>query len=626
MKRITFLKRLTFVFFATTTMSYAQSPFLQWDFNNDTDIPSLGTTTAGSITLVGGTTNTYASGSGSSDTNTTNRAFNTTNYAASLTENKQRGIQINANTTGYSNITLSFDQRMSNTANNTYTVQYTTDAAATSVVWTDMQTLTLTPAPNGVGDTWHNVRSVDFSTITALNNNPAAAFRVVSTFDVNSTPADYTAARSTSTYGTGGTVRFDMITVAGNTFVNTPTVTLNPTSLNFLQITGAPSQAQAVTVTGTNLTTDIVLTATAPYEIALSATGTYAATQTLTLANAGYSGDVYVRLNSTSPNTSNGTLTAQTTGVSPDIIIDLDGVTEDSEVTNPAPFDLSTGNYLFDQWDNTSTAGTYPANMMFWINNAGDGIESTDTDEYFKDWICGYDISSASRILGEGVDGVSFINTGNTVQNSNCYNDPTATGRVSGKPGAAVLAINTVNRKNIEVEWTGRTIAPNNRVYALKLQYRIGDGNNNPNVGWQDFATVSEYVADTTAGHSQTLTTVLPTTAEDQAVVQLRWIYFQHATNTATGSRAQLALDDINVKSESALSTEKFEKLSFKLYPNPASDMVHFEENLNGSVYDTNGKKVLSFENTNSLNIASLKKGVYFIKTDKGATSKLIVK
>lgn len=626
MKRFTLLKRLTFVFFATTTMSYAQSPFLQWDFNNDTDIPSLGTSTAGSITLVGGTTNTYAGGSGSSDTNSTNRAFNTTNYAASLTENKQRGIQINANTTGYSNITLTFDQRMSNTANNTYTVQYTTDAAATNVVWTDMQTLTLTPASTGVGDTWHNARSVDFSTITALNNNAAAAFRIVSAFDANSTPPDYTSARSTSTYGTGGTVRFDMITVAGNAIVNTPNITLSPTSLNFLQTTGAPTQAQAVTVTGTNLTTDIVLTATAPYEIALSATGTYAAAQTLTLANAGYLGDVYVRLNGSAANTYNGTLTAQTTGVSPDIIINLNGVTNDSEVTNPTPFDLSTGNYLFDQWDNTSAAGTYPANMMFWINNAGDGIESTDTDEYFNDWICGYDISSASRILGEGVDGVSFINTGNTVQNNNCYNDTTATGRVSGKPGAAVLAINTVNRKNVEVEWTGRTIAPNNRVYALKLQYRIGDGNNNPNVGWQDFATISEYVADTTAGHSQTLTTVLPTTAEDQAVVQLRWIYFQHATNTATGSRAQLALDDINVKSETTLSTERFEKLSFKLYPNPASDMVHFEENLNGNVYDVKRKKVLSFENANSLNIASLKKGVYFIKTDKGATSKLIVK
>src|SRR5690606_35792879 len=104
--------------------------------------------------FVGGTTPTtpetdFPSGEasgGSSDpvmtTPNTDFAWGSTNYAALGAENKQRGVQFNVSTANYAGITLTFDQRLSNTANNTYVVQYTTNRLAASPVWVDAQTFT----------------------------------------------------------------------------------------------------------------------------------------------------------------------------------------------------------------------------------------------------------------------------------------------------------------------------------------------------------------------------------------------------------------------------------------------------------------------------------------------------
>jgi len=214
--------------------TWSQSTICQWNFNGPsaTTIPggeispttSLGTGTA---QLVGGTTATYASGvagSGSSDTVLTspnNYGWNTTAYAALGTENKQRGVQFNFSTIGLQGIHFRFDQRLSNTSSNTYIVQYTTDRTVSSPTWTDAQTFTLPQGLQGTtgGDVWHNLRSVDLSTITSLNNNPNVAIRVVSAFDPGT--ANYLSSTGTAnnppySYLTTGTVRYDMVTITAN--------------------------------------------------------------------------------------------------------------------------------------------------------------------------------------------------------------------------------------------------------------------------------------------------------------------------------------------------------------------------------------------------------------------------
>lgn len=211
--------------FSTETL-WSQTTIAQWNFNGTSATTVAGGATSpspssgsGSAELVGGTTATFASGlssGGSSDPEATsppNYGWNTTNYAALGTENKGRGVQFNVSTAGFGGITFRFDQRLSNTANNTYVVQYTADRTATTPVWIDAQTFTFTPQTGGTtGDVWYNLRSVDLSAVTVLNNNPNVAFRVVSAFDPIA--GNYLSATSTSTYSPAGTVRFDMVTIS----------------------------------------------------------------------------------------------------------------------------------------------------------------------------------------------------------------------------------------------------------------------------------------------------------------------------------------------------------------------------------------------------------------------------
>jgi autotransporter-associated beta strand protein len=178
----------------------------QWNFGSTTGTltPSTGSGTAANV---GSTSSGFATG-------VTGQGWNTSTYPASgsSASNKKAGVQFTVSTAGYQNITLTYDHRGSNTANNSSVVQYTLDATLGSPTWFDFTTFTVTPAASGAGDTWFS-RSVDFTSITGLNNNANAAFRIVSN---QVTSGTYLALRSTSTYATGGTWRFDNVTLSGD--------------------------------------------------------------------------------------------------------------------------------------------------------------------------------------------------------------------------------------------------------------------------------------------------------------------------------------------------------------------------------------------------------------------------
>ncbi len=192
-----------------------QSNVIFWDFNsvsNDastTTGSNLPTTGVGSITVIGGVTQTYVSGNPADLNTTDNSGYQTTGYPASGINPKTAGIEVAVNATGYNGLKIEFFQRLSNTAANTWILQYTEDITAGSPVWVDATTYNFTPQPTGTGDTWF-LRTFDFSSNSALSNNANVGFRVVSDFDPNT--GNYLAARSTSTYA-GGTCRFDLFRV-----------------------------------------------------------------------------------------------------------------------------------------------------------------------------------------------------------------------------------------------------------------------------------------------------------------------------------------------------------------------------------------------------------------------------
>ncbi len=111
----------------------------------------------------------------------------------------------------------------------------------------------------------------------------------------------------------------------------------------------------------------------------------------------------------------------------------------------------------------------------------------------------------------------------------------------SNPAGAVVVAINTTGMTDIEVSWICRTIKnQSSRDNSIALQYRVGTSGNFIDVG----TTTTYSSAGNANGHaSGTLTETLPAGAENQSVVQVRWIYWESVSTS--GSRDKISVDDI---------------------------------------------------------------------------------
>jgi hypothetical protein len=203
--------------------------------------------------------------------------------------------------------------------------------------------------------------------------------------------------------------------------------------------------------------------------------------------------------------------------------------------------DLATGPYQFSHWSDAAAAGTYPSNMVFLqiTNSAGDpGL----TDEMDSAWTLPYNLTSRSRVNGLGAGGFAFLNTGSPQLEAG-----------AGYLGAAVLALKSVGRENINVSWTGGTVAVNPRVYALRLQYRVGSQGPYADVLDPNGVPV-EYLAGAIAGHAQAFGPVpLPAAANNQPYLEVRWKYYY--VSGTSGARSQLRVADVAVTS-SALHGE----------------------------------------------------------------------
>ncbi|GAB4026945.1 CotH kinase family protein [Spirosoma koreense] len=206
----------------------------------------------------------------------------------------------------------------------------------------------------------------------------------------------------------------------------------------------------------------------------------------------------------------------------------------DSFAGKPAAFTLSSGDYRFESWSPTATPATYPANMhLVSMNQADPALSATFA---LADTVTGaYNYSSSTRINGLGENGLSFINTGGA--------NP---GYVASSLGGAMLALNTLGVNKAYVQWTGGTVTPNPRQYAIRLRYRIGDSGPFSDL-LNDSNQPVEYLRNATAGHSLVLGPVsLPAALLNKPYVQLLWQYYWTGTGTS-GARDQLRLDDIVV-------------------------------------------------------------------------------
>jgi len=209
---------------AILTVSTGASGIIsQWNFNSTppdgststgNTSPSVG---SGTASLAGGATATFATGDSSLDPagSTDNSGWNTSTYPAQGTGNKTRGVQFNVSTVGRQNISVSWSSQCSNTGSKYARLQYSTNGAD------------FVNFPTAVTNTTSFVAKTNsLAGIPGADNNPNFAFRIVAEFEstaINTANTNYVAANSpTSSYGTAGTLRYDMVTVSGSSIAATP--------------------------------------------------------------------------------------------------------------------------------------------------------------------------------------------------------------------------------------------------------------------------------------------------------------------------------------------------------------------------------------------------------------------
>jgi hypothetical protein len=217
---------------AVATLSVGLPQLATWNFNYTNGSVTAPTPSSGSGTasLVGGVSSSFVSGSTNdpSDNISTNAGWSTATYPAASANNKSAGVKFAVNTSGFSDIAVRWDQRHSGTASRYTRFQYTVDGVnyIEGPVYTNANT---------TANATYLARTNDLSAITAVNNNPSFAFRIVTEFEstaIQSGAASYVPTDATATYGAGGTIRFDLVQVYS------VSATGNPVSLA-IQLSGS---------------------------------------------------------------------------------------------------------------------------------------------------------------------------------------------------------------------------------------------------------------------------------------------------------------------------------------------------------------------------------------------------
>lgn len=87
-----------------------------------------------------------------------------------------------------------------------------------------------------------------------------------------------------------------------------------------------------------------------------------------------------------------------------------------------------------------------------------------------------------------------------------------------------------------------------------------------------------------------------------------------------------LAMIEVDTENMSTISQEVANN-SFKIYPNPIiGNTLNINKEVSGAVYNTLGQLVLEFNKTNTIDVSSLKAGVYIIATKENGSKRFIKK
>ena len=200
------INAIAFAAAALVSLGAQADTVAQWSFNAGSTNPAINVNAASFSAL--GVTTSFVSQAGSSDLNA-GQALNTTGYPAQGTGNLTEGVQFMIDTTGFESLVLSFDQRNSGTASAWTALRYTLDGSN----WATAQLFEMS-----VNSVFVNGISYDFSGIAGAADNANFGIQLLTTF----APGGSVYAGTGSGYATGGTIRYDMVTLSGDVITAVP--------------------------------------------------------------------------------------------------------------------------------------------------------------------------------------------------------------------------------------------------------------------------------------------------------------------------------------------------------------------------------------------------------------------
>ncbi|WP_345088803.1 T9SS sorting signal type C domain-containing protein [Flavobacterium chungnamense] len=184
---------------------------------------------------------------------------------------------------------------------------------------------------------------------------------------------------------------------------------------------------------------------------------------------------------------------------------------------------------------NFTGAATLPTSMA--VHRFGTSAGAIPTTRITTDGNADLPVTTTNNSGGYMIEGVSGVD-GVTVLASG-----------SQSAGAIISEISTTGLSNISVSWISWTkLDQASYTNSIALQYRVGDTGTWTNVDSPSSSVYSTSTAGRASGVSYTQT--LPAGANNQTIVQVRWIYWVSAG--ASGSRDRLGIDEVSITGTSA--------------------------------------------------------------------------
>lgn len=200
------LRSIALAAFAAASFHVQADTVALWDYSTTpTSTKHTQSANGASFAAIGGIVTTFSTG-------VTNQALNTATYAGQGAGNLTRGVQFMVDTSGYTDLMLTFAQRNSDTASAWTTLQYTLDGAT----WVNATSFFM---PAAQSTKFVTGIAYDFSSITGANDNPLFGIQLLASFAPGTNA--YAATGATSNYGTGGTIRYDNVLFSGTAIPET---------------------------------------------------------------------------------------------------------------------------------------------------------------------------------------------------------------------------------------------------------------------------------------------------------------------------------------------------------------------------------------------------------------------